>query len=310
MPAPSPASGLVVAIGGFDGVHLGHQEILRRTRAIARARAGVPAVLTFDPLPAQLVCPDFTFVLTPLPERARLLARLGIQLVHVVRFDAHLRATGAGDFVRSHVLEPLRPAAVVVGHDHRFGSRGEGDPDLLNRLLAPAGVRVEVVPEFVLLDAPVRSTRVREHLLLGHVRLAGELLGRPYAVSGPVVPGTGTGRRLGFPTLNVHVPEREKLVPADGVYAALVQLDPRPPDRSLLPAAVNIGHRPTFGGERRAVEAHVIGGLASPPAAATLHFVDRMRPELRFDSAAALAAQIADDVRAAAGLLAVRPAQP
>jgi riboflavin kinase/FMN adenylyltransferase len=195
----------------------------------------------------------------------------------------------------------------VVGHDHRFGRRGEGDPALLARLLEP-GARVEVVPEFTHLDAPVRSTRVREHLLLGHVRLAAELLGRCYSVRGPVVPGTGTGRTLGFPTLNVHVPEREKLVPADGVYAALARLDPDGdgPAARPVPAAVNIGHRPTFGGERRTVEAHVIGSLDRAPAAVELCFVDRIRSELHFDSKQALAGRIAEDVRAALDLLKAR----
>lgn len=290
--------GLVVAIGSFDGVHLGHQQIISRSRAIARTTAGVTAVLTFSPLSAQLVDSDFTFVLTPLPERIRILASYGVSLIHILRFDEELRNTGAAEFIRLHLLEPLRPAAVVVGHDHRFGRNGEGNVTSLRELLEPAGVRVEVVSEFLALGTPVRSTRVREHLLLGHVQLAAQLLGRPYTVSGPVVSGTGIGRRLGFPTVNIHVPEREKLVPADGVYAGMVELSTEGRSSGLLPAAVNIGHRPTFGGERRTIEAHIITGeVSEPPDFAVLHFIDRIRPELAFDSPEQLAAQIRVDVR-------------
>ncbi|MEO0074057.1 MAG: riboflavin biosynthesis protein RibF [candidate division WOR-3 bacterium] len=299
MTRAEPRRGLVVAVGSFDGVHLGHQQIINRAHELARSAAGVTAVLTFSPLAAQLVDSDFTFVLTPLPERVRLLACYGVSIIHVLRFDEALRNSTAADFVRRHLVEPLQPAAVVVGHDHRFGRNGEGNVATLHELLAPAGIWLEVVDEFQTLGAPVRSTRVREHLLLGHVQLAARLLGRPYAVAGPVVTGTGIGRRLGFPTLNIHVPEREKLVPADGVYAAMIELHTTGQVSEPLPAAVNIGHRPTFGGERRTIEAHIISGqIPLSPDFALLHFVDRIRPELAFESAEQLAAQIRTDIEA------------
>ncbi|MEO0085820.1 MAG: riboflavin kinase, partial [candidate division WOR-3 bacterium] len=201
---------VVVALGGFDGVHLGHQQIIRRCRELARKDGALPAVLTFDPLPAQLVYPDFTYVLTPLAEKATLLTELGVELVHAVRFTPAVRDTAPEDFVRDHIVAPLHPLAVVVGHDHRFGAKGSGDVTLLRRLLAEHHIGLEVVPEFLHLDAPVRSTRIREHLLLGHVALAAELLGRPYALSGTIVSGTATGRRLGFPTINIQPREPEK----------------------------------------------------------------------------------------------------
>lgn len=300
-----PPRGLVVTIGSFDGVHLGHQRIISRAREIASATAGVTAALTFSPLAAQLVDSDFTFVLTPLPERVQILASYGVSLIHVLRFDEELRNTAPAEFIRLHLLEPLRPAAVVVGHDHRFGRNGEGNVATLRSLLESAGVRVEVVSEFQTLGAPVRSTRVREHLLLGHVQLAARLLGRPYAVAGPVVSGTGIGRRLGFPTVNIHVPAREKLVPADGVYAGMIELHAAGQLSRPLPAAVNIGHRPTFGGERRTIEAHIIGrAVPEHPDFAILHLVDRIRPEMAFDSAGHLAAQIRLDIQSALSRLA------
>jgi riboflavin kinase/FMN adenylyltransferase len=154
---------------------------------------------------------------------------------------------------------------------------------------------VNVVPEIMVRGVPVRSTTIREHLLLGHVQLAAELLGRCYAMSGTIVPGHGTGRRLGFPTINLRPHERETLVPADGVYLCRVDAAGRTFD-----AVLNIGHRPTFGGETRTIEAHLLdASLAESPRSAVFRLVDRLRPERRFEGPAALASQIAEDVATA-----------
>jgi riboflavin kinase/FMN adenylyltransferase len=297
--APRSSAPLVIALGSFDGVHLGHQRIVRRAAEIAAELKAVTGVLTYDPLPAQLIYPDFTYVLTTFAEKKALLMQLGVEYICLLRFDAGLRGTAAPDFIRHHIVESLHPAAVVIGHDHRFGCRGTGEADLLSRTLEPLGIRAEVVPEITLGGVPVRSTTVREHLLLGHVRLATDLLGRCYAMSGAIVPGTGTGRRLGFPTINLRPFERETLVPADGVYLCRVDALSRRFD-----ALLNIGHRPTFGGETRTIEAHLLDvELSQPPRNAVFRLIDRMRPERRFEDAAALASQIERDVREARDLL-------
>jgi riboflavin kinase / FMN adenylyltransferase len=302
-PDPHPPSPLVVALGSFDGVHLGHQQIIHRAAEIAAGLGGLTGVLTYDPLPAQLIYPDFTYILTTLAEKKALLTELGVEYICLLRFDAELRDTTAPDFIRHHIAESLHPSAVVVGHDHRFGSRGTGDAGLLSRTLEPLGIRVDVVPEIRLRGIPVRSTTIREHLLLGHVSLAAELLGRCYAMSGTIVPGTGTGRRLGFPTINLRPFERETLVPADGVYTCRVDADGRAYDGLL-----NIGHRPTFGGETRTIEAHLLDvELAESPRRAVFRLVDRLRPERRFDSPAALASQIADDIANARSMFGRQP---
>ncbi len=284
----------MVALGSFDGVHLGHQQILSRAHQLATAIGGTSAVLTYDPLPAQFIHPDFTYVLTPLSEKVCLLIELGMELVHVVRFDEQARRTDPVEFIRDYILS-MKPAAVVTGHDHRFGYEGRGDVGLLKKTLEPLQVKVEVVSEFELLGAPVRSTRVREHLLLGHVRRAAELLGRHYRLSGKVVSGTGTGLHIGFPTINLQVEEQEKLIPADGVYAVVVDVNG---DR--YPAVLNIGHRPTFRGETRSIETHLFKwDLRSQPTSATVGFVERLRPERKFPTAQALARQIRTDVEKA-----------
>ena len=294
-PAPRPSPPLVIAMGSFDGVHLGHQQIIRRAAEIAAGLKGRTGVLTYDPLPAQIIFPDFTYILTTIAEKKALLTELGVEYICLLRFDVELRGTAAPDFIRRYIVESLHPAAVVVGHDHRFGNRGTGDAGLLRRVLEPLDIKVEVVPEILLGDVPVRSTTIREHLLLGHVRLAAELLGRWYALSGAIVAGTGTGRRLGFPTLNLRPLERETLVPADGVYACRVDTLGRGFD-----ALLNIGHRPTFGGETRTIEAHLLDvQLAEPPASAVFRVIDRIRPERRFESPGALASQIEEDAKTA-----------
>ena len=312
MPTSSPTPGtrplapLVLALGSFDGVHLGHRQILARAQTLAAEMDGVAGVLTYDPLPAQLIYPDFTYVLTPLTEKCRLLTELGIGQIRVIRFDRAVQQTEPEDFVRQHVVSEPAPAAVVIGHDHRFGCKGRGDAQLLARLLEPRHIRLEVVPEYTLLGGPVRSTRIREALLLGHVKLAADLLGRYYSLSGTIVPGTGTGRRLGFPTVNLRPIERESLVPADGVYVARADLLGRRFD-----AVLNIGHRPTFGGETRTIEAHLLDLQHDiQPPGATFHIIDRLRPERRFASAEALSTQIAADVAQAHALLCRLPPLP
>ncbi len=301
--------GQVLALGSFDGIHLGHRRILDRARALASGFESPVGVLTCYPLPAQFIHPDFTYVLTPPAEKTRLLVELGVDFIHTCRFDERTRNTEPGEFVLRHIL-PLEPSAVVAGHDHRFGRRGQGDIALLKTLLEPRGVDVNEVPEFELLGAPVRSTRIREHLLLGHVRLAGELLGRPYRLDGPVVSGTRTGRRLGFPTINLIVEEQEKLIPADGVYAVTVDIE-YPGSAQRNNGVLNIGHRPTFRGESRTIETHLFDvELDSPPVSAAVHLIERLRPERRFSTPDDLARQIQADVEGARALLSGRRKEP
>ncbi|MGQ9707616.1 MAG: bifunctional riboflavin kinase/FAD synthetase [bacterium] len=291
---------LILTIGGFDGVHLGHQEIIRQVKDIAREINGTTGLVTFHPHPAQLLYPDFPYLLTPLQEKLLLFTELGIDYVHILRFDQELRSTEPEKFVRETLIEMLQPAAVVIGIDHRFGRDARGDVKLLKSLCQPRGIRVETVPEFIHLGTPVKSTRIREHLILGHIRLAAELLGRPYSLSGYVVRGRGAGKQLGFPTINIQPFSREKLLPAEGVYAATAEIDSQP-----YAGVANIGFRPTFSGDKRTVEIHLINFTAEvkPGEMIVLRFHERIRPERRFATADALAEQIRQDILTAVNLL-------
>ena len=284
---------VALTIGGFDGLHLGHQEIIRQVCEIAREINGISALLTFHPLPGQTILSEFPYILTPLEEKIPLLTELGIEFTRVLEFNTHLQATEPEEFIHRHIIADFDPAVIVIGADHRFGRQGRGDPVLLNQLLQPRGIKVKVVPDVIHLGAPVRSTRIREHLLLGHVRLAGELLGRPYSLTGRVVPGTGTGRKLGFPTINLQPREKEKLIPMEGVYAVIADTSV-----AMFPGVVNIGFRPTFGGKDRAIEAHLFNYPedAGPVNTITIHFLERLRPERPFSTPAELCQQIKQDI--------------
>ncbi len=301
---PSEFNRLVLTIGSFDGIHLGHQEIIRRVKEIAQEIKGLSGLVTFHPLPAQVLYPDFPYLLTPLEEKLSLLTELGIEFIQILRFDKHLQSTEAEEFVQKEIVEELAPVAVVIGADHRFGKRGRGDANLLTRLLQPRGIKVELVPEFIHLGAPVKSTRIREHLLLGHIRLAGELLGRPYRITGKVVKGSGMGRQLGFPTLNLEPITKDKLIPAEGVYAVVAEIGVE-----RYGGVVNIGYRPTFGGERRTIELHIIDLTPRdnpnfPPEKVTIHLMEHIRHEQGFTTPAALIERIKEDITIARKIIA------
>lgn len=284
----------VVALGVFDGVHLGHRAIL--AAAVARAReSGFEALAcTFDPHPLQVLQPGRAPVsIATLDERLALIAALGIETTVVLSFTPELAAMEPEAFVKDVLLGRLRAREVVVGFNHTFGRGARGDARLLQALAERLGFRAEVVPPLVVDGVQVSSSIVRGALERGDVARAATYLGRPYAVGGRVVQGAGRGRMLGFPTANVQ-PDRPPLVP-HGVYACRVVVDGPP-----RPAVVNIGTRPTFGETSTAVEAHVLdfaGELYG--VLVRVEFVGHLREERRFPNPDALARQIADDIAAA-----------
>ncbi|MCX7732405.1 MAG: bifunctional riboflavin kinase/FAD synthetase [candidate division WOR-3 bacterium] len=290
---PDSRGRLILTIGGFDGVHLGHQAIIRAVQEEAQSRNALSGLVTFEPHPAQLLHPEFPYLLTPLEEKKLVLAELGVDYVHVIGFNQRLRNLAPEEFVLEEIVKPLKPVGVVIGADHRFGQNARGDVRLLEQILAQYSIPLKIIPEVVHLGAPVRSTRIREHLVLGHIRLANELLGRRYGILGRVVHGTGTGRKLGFPTVNVEPVSADKLLPAEGVYAGYAEFG----GRNFL-GAVNIGFKPTFGGTRRVVEVHLLDfqGEVAAGTAVTVRLSERIRPEQKFPDVSALRTQIAADI--------------
>ena len=288
-----PRGRLHLAIGVFDGVHLGHQELIRRLRERAAAEEATSMALSFDPLPIEALAPGAppSELSTP-EERVALLAAAGAESVTLLHFDAHVARTPARDFV-ARLLAAGDVRRIVVGRDFRFGHDREGDVTLLTVLGAAGGVVVDVMPPISRGGAIVSSTRIRNLLLSGDVRAAADLLGRAYAVRGQIVHGDKRGRALGYPTINVATPRR-RLLPRDGIYATWVSVG-----GERRAAATSLGVRPTFGEGARVLESYILdfsGDVYGQDAETT--FVERIRDELRFETAAELVARIAEDVEA------------
>jgi riboflavin kinase/FMN adenylyltransferase len=291
---PSPA----VTVGNFDGVHRGHQALVSAAVARARETSGLSVVLTFDPHPARVLGPGRApAALTTLPQKEELLALLGVDRLAVLPFDAGVARLSPEAFAREVLQGTLGARHVVVGESFRFGHRREGDAVALAALGAELGFSVRAQPPVLDEGSPVSSSRVRDELARGDVRASRSLLGRPYFVDATVVRGDGRGRTIGVPTANL-LPENE-ILPARGVYAARCRV----PAGASHPAVVNLGLRPTFGGEHVTVEAHLIdfdGDLYG--ARVRLEFHERLRGELRFDTVEGLVARIREDVAQARAL--------
>jgi riboflavin kinase/FMN adenylyltransferase len=295
----APAEGAAVTIGAFDGVHLGHQALLRLVRERGRARGLSTALVTFDRHPALVVRPESApKLLTTLEQKLELLGATGlVDEAVVLTFDEERRNESAEEFVKEVLVDCLGARLVVVGADFHFGRDRRGNVELLRRMGDDLGF--EVVGLDLVSDGPAvySSTLVRQRLAEGAVEQAAELLGRPHEVRGRVVEGDGRGRELlGFATANVAVAP-ETCLPAPGIYAGTF----RGADGVERPAAISLGHRPTFyeGGAPLLLEAHVLdfdGDLYGQEAA--VRFLARIRSEERFDSVPELVAAMHRDVDA------------
>jgi len=288
----------VLTIGNFDGVHCGHQVILRQVREDAGQRR-VPAIaLTFEPHPVSVLRPDKApRLLMTLRDRLAALAACGLEAVVVQRFSPTFAQIEAEDFMRRFLVEILGVQKVVVGHDLNFGKGRKGDVDLLVEGGGRYGFAVEVIRPVVVDGMVVHSSMVREKVAAGEVELATRLLGRPHVVRGRVVRGAGRGRKIGFATANLR--PRTQLVPSEGVYATRALVDGR-----RIDGVTSIGTTPTFGGSDIVIETHLFTepedfygrGLA-------LEFHARLREQRRYENAQALVKQIARDVARAKDIL-------
>ncbi len=291
--------GAAVTVGNFDGVHRGHQTLVAQAVARARESGGEAVVLTFEPHPARVLRPERApAALSTLDQKEELLDGLGVDRLAVLPFDREVAALSPEDFARDVLAGALGARHVVVGASFRFGRRREGDAHRLAELGRALGFSVSALPPVLERGGPVSSSRVREELARGDLRAARDLLGRPYFVDASVVRGDGRGRTLGVPTANLE-PENEVL-PARGVYAGRC----RTPGGGFHAAVVNLGERPTFGGGRVTVEAHLLdfdGDLYG--ARVRLEFHARLRDEERFAGTEALVARIREDVERARTLL-------
>jgi riboflavin kinase / FMN adenylyltransferase len=290
-PAFGPERRAVATVGNFDGVHIGHRRILARVVALARERGALPAVVTFDPHPLRVLRPGAAPpLIETLAQRLEQLEKEGIEAALVIPFDRDFSLLSPAEFVRQVLIEGLAAEAVLVGPNFRFGHRQQGDVRELARLGERFGFTVEAMPAVVYRGQGVSSTLVRSAIAEGKIEQAGRLLGRPFSVTGNIVPGSGLGRRHVVPTLNLAY--EQELVPKRGVYATESVVEGR-----LYRSATNVGFRPTFDGQKLIVESHLLDfseELTSEPM--EVRFWHRLRDERRFESVEALRAQIMRDV--------------
>jgi riboflavin kinase / FMN adenylyltransferase len=289
---PIDAGPTAVTIGFFDGVHRGHQAVLRRTVEVAGERGIKPVAVTFDRHPREVLTPGKEPpLLTTLERKAELIAGLGIDALVVLEFTHELSTWSPVQFVDRVLAAGLHAAHAVVGSNFTFGHKAEGTLPMLAELGSERRFTVEGMSLHQVDGRPVSSSSIREALAAGHLEWPAEALGRRFALDGTVVRGAGRGAALGFPTANLEVPSR-MLIPAEGVYAGKAYL----PEGEHV-AAINVGTNPTFGDEPLHVEAFLLdfdGGLLGRPI--SLEFWERLRDEERFESPEALSRQIAEDV--------------
>jgi riboflavin kinase / FMN adenylyltransferase len=296
--------GMAVAIGNFDGVHLGHQALVRAARQCSLASGARLAVLSFEPHPREYFDPDSAPPrLMRLGEKCVALDALGVERLVVLRFDAHLQHLSPEDFVEQALRQGLGARHVVVGEGFRFGCRRAGTIETLAALGARAGFEVIAVPSVTADGARVSSTRVRAALGAGDLAGAERLLGRPYAMSGRVIYGQQLGRRLGFATANLRLHRR--VAPLGGVFAVEV----RGIDGCAAAAVASLGNRPTVGGGETLLEVHVFdfdGNLYGRRL--SVDFVAKLRDEAKFPSLDAMVTQMHADAARAREILAARAA--
>lgn len=285
----------VVTIGTFDGVHLGHRQIIAQLKEEAARIGGETVIITFHPHPRKVVSsvPGDIKLLTTLEEKISLLEEAGIDHLVVVPFDHRFASQTAEQYVEDFLYRYFKPHTVIIGYDHRFGKGRVGDYQLMEQYGSRLGFDVKEIPEQVLRKVVISSTRIRQALNENDISAANEFLGYPYFFSGTVIEGNKLGRTIGYPTANLHVANEEKLVPGNGVYAVTLSIQGEP---SLWKGMMNIGVRPTVDGSNRVIEVNIFGfdrDIYSKVLEVQLHHY--LRGEVKFNGLDALQQQLQKD---------------
>lgn len=288
---PAGSRQTALAIGNFDGLHLGHQQILWRVLDRARKDNCLAAVLTFYPHPTKVLRPaEASRLMMTLDQRLGAISAMGLDAALVIHFDAAFARISPEEFVSHFVVNTMCARSVAVGANFRFGHRQAGDVRTLAGLGQRLGFDVESIAPVVVDGVVVSSTAIRKYVGQGQVEAAARMLGRPYALEGEIRPGTGMGRKLVVPTLNLST--GQELLPKLGVYATEVGLNGK-----SYRAATNVGMRPTFDGAHLTIESYLLDfseNLSSGPMA--VRFLARLRDEMKFSSPDALRQQILADI--------------
>lgn len=283
----------ILTIGTYDGVHIGHQKILKRVVALAQKEELVPTVLTLFPHPRMVLQKDDTIkLLNTIDERIELLKTIGIEKVIVKEFTKEFANLSAKDYVEQILVKELNTKQIVIGYDHHFGKNRSANIDDLKIFAKEFNFKVEEISAQEIEDVTVSSTKIRKALNNGHIEIANAYLGYNYFISGEVVKGKGIGRTLDYPTANIHIKESYKLIPRDGVYVVKSVID-----NTTIFGMMNIGTNPTVSGKSRSIEVHffnfdkdIYGKNLK------IEFLHWLRSEQKFESLEALKKQLNIDM--------------
>ncbi len=297
----TPLENTIVTSGTFDGVHFGHRKILKKVVENAKKDNAKSVVITYWPHPRFVLGkdPQKLKLISTFDEKTKLIAESGIDYLFKINFTREFSQLTADQFVKSILLEKLNTKKIIIGYDHRFGRNQEGEIAYLEEHKNRFGFEVEEIPHQDIHDVTVSSTKIREALQEGEVHIANEYLGRHYSLCGLVTKGEQVGRKIGFPTANIYVPETYKLIPGDGVYAVKVKIDD-----NIYDGMLNIGNRPTVMGQKRTIEVNIfnfeqdIYGLKIE-----VDFVEQLRKEQKFENLELLKRQLEDDKKNAINIL-------
>ena len=283
----------VVTSGTFDGAHVGHQKILKRLRHVADEMNGETVLITYWPHPRLVLKPwDTTLkLLSTFPEKANLLEKYGVDHLVKIPFTRDFSQMSPEDYIRIILHDHVQTKKLIIGYDHRFGKDRAGGLEELMHFASKYEYEVEEIPRHDIDEIGVSSTKIRRALETGDVQLANEFLGRPFSVNGMVVKGRQLGRTIGFPTANISIKQPYKLIPADGIYAVKVCNKYRKMDGML-----NIGHRPTVGGDDKTIEVHIFDFEDDIyNSEISVEFIDYIRKEVKFESMEKLKQQLQED---------------
>ncbi len=282
----------VITIGTFDGVHLGHVQILEQLKKEAEAINGTMVLVTFFPHPKQVINNEHVFMLNTPLEKYRLFEKHGIEHIVEVPFNRDFADQPAKNYISEFLVNNFHPHTIIIGYDHKFGKNREGDYSLLEAEAKKNNYLVKEIPEQVIKDITISSTAIRKALNSGDVKKANEFLGYNYALTGIVVQGDKRGRTIGFPTANIQVLDKSKLIPANGVYLVGVKVE-----NEYFKGMMNIGTRPTFNGISTSIEVYILDFNHDIYGnEITVEFEKWLRPEMKFSSLNELKTQLNIDL--------------
>lgn len=285
----------VITIGTFDGVHMGHRQIIDRLKAEAKDNNGETVIITFHPHPRKVVSSTILGIrlINTLDEKIELLEQLGIDHVVVVPFTDAFANQMAEDYIKNFLIDKFHPHTIIIGYDHRFGRERLGDYRLLEKKSKEYNYQLKEIPKHILENVSISSTNIREAILHSDIGTADKLLGYEFFFSGVVVHGDKLGRKLGYPTANLKVQDEEKITPGNGIYAVYVQTEDSPERKKGM---MSIGFRPTVDGKKRVIEVNIFDFDEEIYDQTLKVFVKKyLREEKKFDGLESLVKQIDRD---------------